>query len=328
MMETRVFGNTGLRVGALGFGAAQIGGADVTDLALDRLLGEAFDAGVNVIDTAPMYAASEEKIGRVLRAKREEILIFTKCGLCIPHKLSLEGFVPRARRKLRKLWSGTCRQGRSRFDDPFYWHPRALERSIDQSLVRLKTDCIDLIQLHGCSEEILRKGDVIEMLQRVREAGKVRFIGYSGDRHAALYAIRCRQFDALQLSINIADQQAIDLAVPLASEQGMGVIAKRPIANAVWRQPEKPENPDHHVYWDRLQELGYRWLDQPGSLEMSIRFTLTVPGVNTAILGTSNLDHLRQNLAFAAAGPLENGEFESIRSRWKQVRRQDWAGQT
>jgi aryl-alcohol dehydrogenase-like predicted oxidoreductase len=226
-----------MQVGVLGFGAGEIGSENTPYATVDKILGEALDAGLNVIDTAPLYSDSEEKLGRALRGRRDRFLLFTKCGRRLPRKSSWTGFRLRTKRKFAR-W-------RNKADPPEFqspeWHPRVLEWNIEQSLKLLKTDWIDLIQLHSCSEETLRQGAVIEVLERARKAGKVRHIGYSGDGRAALYAVRCGHFESLQISINIADQEALALAVPLAREQGMGVIAKRPIANVVWKIP-RPEN--------------------------------------------------------------------------------------
>jgi len=274
------------------------------------------DQGLNVIDTPECYMESEEKVGRALGAKRRECLLFTKCGHAPP--LPPAGLVTRAARKLRRALGQTLKD----------WDPRLLERSIDQSLRHLQTDWIDLIQLHSCSEETLRQGRVIEVLEKARQAGKARFIGYSGDGGAALYAVQSGRFDTLQTSINIADQQAIELTLPLAAERGMGVIAKRPVANAVWKHARKPENSYHHVYWDRIQKLGYDFLQDPDhAVETALRFTLSAPGVQTAIVGTTKPEHWRKNVQYATAGALDARQFDAIRNRWKQVAPSDWVGQ-
>jgi aryl-alcohol dehydrogenase-like predicted oxidoreductase len=319
-MQLRPFGKTGMRVSPLGFGAAEIGFENVADEAVSSLLGLALDSGLNVIDTAECYVDSEEKIGRALHGKRKHCLLFTKCG----HSYSgrLPGLFTRA---CRKLYGPVERaMGRSLAD----WDPRLLERSIDRSLRRLKTDWIDLIQLHSCSEEILRRGTAIEVLQRARQTGKARYIGYSGDGAAALYAVQSEQFDTLQTSLNIADQQAIDVTLPLAARLGMGVVAKRPLANAVWKNARRPENSYHHAYWDRLQELRYDFLREENSaVAIALRFTLSVPAVHTAIVGTTKPGHWQKNAEITGAGALLPGQFETIRSRWKEVAQPDWVGQ-
>jgi aryl-alcohol dehydrogenase-like predicted oxidoreductase len=315
-MELRAFGHTGMQVGVLGFGAGEIGSENTPYRTVDRMLGEALEGGLNVIDTAPLYSDSEEKLGRALHGRRDRFLFFTKCGRYLPSKSSWLGFGLRAKRKIRRF---VRKEDPPQFLSP-EWNPRVLEWNIEQSLRRLKTDRIDLIQLHSCSEETLRQGDVIEVLERARQAGKVCHIGYSGDGMAALYAVRCGHFEALQISINIADQEALDLIVPLARQQGMGVIAKRPIANFLWNKP-RPENPYYQPYWGRLQELRYDFLQDGRALELALRFTLSVPGMGTMIVGTTDPVHLRQNAKFAAAGVLDEDQFDAIRNRWREVAR-------
>jgi aryl-alcohol dehydrogenase-like predicted oxidoreductase len=319
-MDTRLFGSTDMQVSALGFGAAEIGYENLADSSVDSLLGVAFDAGLNVIDTAECYMDSEEKLGRVLGTRRRQCFLFTKCG----HAPSLPpaGVVGRA---YRKLWLPLARAvGRALPD----WNPRMLEQSIERSLRRLKTEWVDLLQLHSCSEELLRRGEVIEVLHRARKAGKARYVGYSGDGAAARYAVECGQFDALQTSLNIADQQVIDGTLPLARERQMGVIAKRPLANAVWKSTQRPENSYHHVYWDRLQSLGYDFLENPQlTLDSALRFPLSIAGVHTVIVGTTKPENWRKNAEYASAGPLESAPFAAIRTRWQEVARPDWVGQ-
>jgi aryl-alcohol dehydrogenase-like predicted oxidoreductase len=217
--------------------------------------------------------------------------------------------------------------GRADEYESLYWHPSALEWNIEQSLRRLKTDRIDLIQLHSCSEETLHRGDAIEVLQRARQAGKVLHTGYSGDGTAACYAIQSGQFESVELSINIVDQEALDLAVPLAQSHGLGVIAKRPVANGLWTCTRMPEASHLHVYWKRLRHLRYDFLQNGREFATALRFTLTVAGVHTAIVGTTNPIHLRNNAECWEAGPLNDGQLDAIRTQWKRTAQQDWVGQ-
>lgn len=298
-MERRPLGQTGMEVSILGFGGAEIGYDGASLQNVERLLGNALDAGLNVIDTAECYKASEELIGQAVGHRRQEFYLFTKCG----HASGLG------------------------LPD---WDPDMLARSIDRSLQRLRTDCLDLIQLHSCSEDLLKRGEVIEVLLRAKEAGKTRFIGYSGDRQAALYAIRCGAFDTLQTSVNIADQEAVELTLPEAVKRGMGVIAKRPIANAAWKTRERPANPYHQPYWDRLRELNYDFLkgDLEAAVGTALRFTLSLPGVCTAIVGTSNPNRWLQNAELLKQGMLTAAELQAIREQWLETAAgRDWKGQ-
>jgi aryl-alcohol dehydrogenase-like predicted oxidoreductase len=285
-------------VSVLGFGGSEIGYEHATPEAVERLLGSALDAGLNVIDTAECYLESEELIGRAVSGRRSEYHLFTKCG----HASGL--------------------------DDPD-WSPRLLAESVDRSLRRLRTDNVDLIQLHSCSADVLREGGVVEVLLRAREQGKARFVGYSGDGADARYAVECGAFDTLQTSISVADQEAIELTVPRARERGMGVIAKRPVANAVWRHESRPDNEYVRPYWDRLRRLDYDFLkgDARDAAATALRFTLSVPGVHTAIVGTTKPGRWRENAELLAAGPLAAEEFEAVRARWKEVAGDDWGGE-
>ncbi|HXJ80032.1 MAG TPA: aldo/keto reductase [Candidatus Methylomirabilis sp.] len=297
-MERRRLGQTDIDASVLGFGGSEIGYENVAPSAVSRLLRRALDAGLNVIDTAECYEDSEVLIGRALGDRRRECYVFTKCG---------HG----------RGWRGN-------------WKPAALLASIERSLRRLGTDHVDLIQLHSCSLAELRRGDVIAALARARERGLARYVGYSGDGEAARYAIECGRFDALQTSVSIADQEAIELTLPLARARGIGVIAKRPLANVAWRYARKPSEPYYQDYWSRLRALDYPFLRENGDTAVgtALRFTLTVPGVHTAIVGTTKPERWEHNAALLKAGPLSSSEFGEIRTRWRRVAAASWAGQT
>lgn len=287
-----------MAVTVLGFGGAEIGYQKVPLDQVERLLHTALDAGLNVIDTAECYPGSEELIGRAVSHRRRDFFLFTKCG-------HASGFA---------------------LPD---WDPRMLEMQIDRSLERLRTDHLDLVQLHSCSRAVLEEGAVVAVLQKARHAGKTRFIGYSGDGRDALYAIESGAFDTLQTSVSIADQEAIDLTLPAAVGRNMGVIAKRPIANAAWKTGAQPANPYHHEYWRRIELLKYDFLagDLSRAVSIALRFTLAQPGVATAIVGTTNPDRWAANARLLDAGPLAPAEVQAIRDRWRAAAPADWIGQ-
>jgi hypothetical protein len=304
-------GKTGLQVSVLGLGAADIGFKHATSRTVARLLASAIDTGVNVIDTAECYGDSEEQIGRALPSRRDYHL-FTKCG-------HASGFGPPD------------------------WTPGVLEQTIERSLRRLRTDHLDLLQLHSCSERILREGDVIAVLQRAKAAGKTRNIGYSGDGEAATYAIESGAFDALQVSISVLDQDAIDRLLPLARARQMGVLVKRPFARVAWRLGKRigrkarrlvgrlPRLHGRYVghlddaYLERLDALDYEFLKDGGeSVATALRFTIGVDGVHTALVGSIKPERWPQNAGIAARGPLDEAVFEAIRARWRSVAKPSW----
>ena len=300
-MEKRRLGKTDMDVSVLGFGGSEIGYEHASDETAATLLNRALDLGINVIDTAECYRNSEELIGHAIGKRRNEFFLFTKCG----HPRGAES-APN-------------------------WSRDSILESTQRSLKRLQTDRVDVVHLHSCSEAELRKGEAIAALQEARDRGYTRYIGYSGDSNAARYAVECGAFDTLQTSINIADQEVIDVTVPLAQQNKLGVIAKRPIANAAWKNGHKPIDPYQHEYWERLRKLNYNFIRDCGLQEgiaIALRFTLTVPGVHTAIVGTAKPERLQENIQLLEQGALEQEQFDCIRERWDEFAPRIWIGQT
>ncbi len=299
-MEKRKLGKTDLEVTVLGFGGAELGFVpNVKQSDVDELLNSALDSGLNLIDTAAGYLSSEKMIGSAVSHRRNEFYLISKCG-------ALDGF--------------------TRSD----WSKKGILEAIEQSLRDMKTDYLDIAQLHSCSIEILRQGDCIEGLQRAQKKGYTRYIGYSGDNEDAKFAVEMDIFDTLQTSVSVADQSPIDGNIKLAKGKGLGVIAKRPIANAVWRNKEKPADAYHHPYWERIQKLPFPFLKK--SLEESIatalRFTLSIEGVTTAIVGTTKPNRWQENAKYGAEGNLSDKEFNEIRKIWNEIADETWIGQT
>lgn len=306
-LERRRFGKTDMDVTILGFGGAEIGYEKTDQATVDKLLNAALDAGLNTIDTAECYVDSELQIGAAIGGRRKEFHLFTKCG--------------------------HYEEGKGRGND---WSKPGILKSVERSLQRLETDAVDLVLLHSCSLETLEKGECIEALEQAKKDGKTRYIGYSGDSKAARYAVESGRFDALQTSVNICDQECIDLVLPLAREKNMGVIAKRPIANAVWRHDDDSDKGYSNEYWKRLKELKYEFAQGEnkknqgpgGPADVALRFTASVPGVHVLIVGTTKPERWQQNADLMKAGPLAKEQYDAIRARWKQVAKPDWIGQT
>jgi aryl-alcohol dehydrogenase-like predicted oxidoreductase len=294
-MEQRPLGKTGLSVSVLGFGGSEIGfeRSDVGDAQIERLLNALLDAGVTLVDTGECYADSEELIGTFISHRRDEFTLTTKVG----HEV-VEGAGPD-------------------------WSVSQMEASIDQSLRRLKTDRVDVIQLHTCPKEMLEQGDVVDVLVRARDAGKTRFIGYSGDNEAAEYAVKMGVFDTLQTSFSVLDQKARRTLIPMAAERGTGIINKRPLANAMLKASE-PKSNYSRPYYERKQAISWPDLGGLDPIEVSLRYVLSFP-ISTAIVGTTNPDHFRANMEMAQKGPLPeallnalNAAFDASDQGWEQ----------
>lgn len=270
-MKYREFGNTGLKVSALGFGAGHIGDGQIEGKEFGHLLNTVLDSGINLIDTARAYGLSEKRIGQYISHRRSDFILSTKVG----------------------------------YNDK--WHPDwsydTVISNIEEALKLMSTDYLDIVHLHSCSLDILEKGEATAALDKAKEQGKVRIVAYSGENEALQYAIHSKRFGSLQTSVNFCDQRGITQYLTLAKEAGMGVIAKRPIANAPWRHVTPPVGHYSEEYWHRWKKMN----PDPHGLpwdELALRFTAFAPGVDTCILGTSSARHLKTGLEAIDKGAL------------------------
>jgi aryl-alcohol dehydrogenase-like predicted oxidoreductase len=309
-MEKRKFGRTGNQVSVVGLGAAPIGFLETQQQQVARILNLLLDEGVNVIDTAAAYQGSEQAIGQAVAHRRDEYVLISKCG----------------------------EPGNPDSDE---WKPEALRASVDRALTRLRTDHLDVMLLHTCGLELLRRGEALDALAGARQAGKVRHIGYSGDNEAAAYAATLPDVAVVETSLNICDQANIERVLPEARVRDVAIIAKRPIANAAWKDlSEQPGFYQDYAkdYARRLArmnvspaDLGFEGDQRDAWPELALRFTLSLPGVHTAIIGTTNPDHARANLAAAAHGPLGQAVLQRIRDAFRSAESdsgEKWEGLT
>jgi aryl-alcohol dehydrogenase-like predicted oxidoreductase len=295
-------------VSRLGFGGAPIGFLKTERDSVTRILNLLLDQGVNVIDTAAMYEGSEELIGQAIGHRRAEFVLISKCGT-----------------------------ESSEFSEP-PWSAGRISKTVDRALRRLKTDHLDVMLLHTCELETLQKGEALSALLAARKAGKVRHVGYSGDNDAAAHAAGLADVAVIQTSVNLADQANIEAVLPAAQARKIGVMAKRPIANAAWKPTSRQPGPYGGYaleYHNRLKKMGVSpaALGIPGSAdaawpELALRFTLSHAGVHTAIIGTTNEANANANIAAAARGPLPADVVEKIRAAFRRARGSDsWPGQ-
>ncbi len=292
-MERRSLGNTGLQVSALGFGAGPIGDAALSEDEAAKLLHGVLDAGLSLIDTAPSYGLSEERIGRHLQGRRGEFVLSTKCGYGVP---GVED------------WTGPC-----------------ITQGIELALRRMRTEVIDVMHFHSCPVDVLERPGVVDALTRAVEQGKVRVAAYSGDNHPLEHALNMGRFGSVQVSVNLFDQRAIDWGVARARERGVGVIAKRPLGNAPWRFSERPGAQDVALYWDRMRQMALdpRELDWS---EFALRFAAFIPGVASCIVGTTRLENLLRNVRTLEHGPLAPELVTQIRDAFRS-NDHGWDGQ-
>jgi len=285
------FGNSGLRVPKLGLGAGLLGDASLDEREVARLLHGALDAGVTLIDSARSYGLSEERIARHLRQRRDELVLSTKGGYGV--------------------------------DGVEDWTAAAVTGGVEAALERLGTDRLDVFFLHSCPIETLERGEVARALEEAVRAGKVRVAGYSGENQALELAARSGAFGALMCSVNLVDQRALDGALGEAARRGLGVIAKRPLANACWEFTDRPVGKYAEVYWERFAGLRGRGLDWP---EVAARFAAFAPGVSSMVVGTRSLAHLRQIAAAVDRGPLDEALAHELRA-WFRAADRGWIGQ-
>jgi hypothetical protein len=283
-METRRLGRTQLQVSVLGFGAWEIGWTPVDEGdEVGTLLNCALDGGINFVDSSAAYRWSEELITKYIGHRRHEFIFATKCG------------------------SGRVQQPDGEWVQTLDYSAAAIAPQIERSLQRMGTDYIDIMQLHSPSYHDLVHGDGIEGLLKAQEQGKVRFISLSADGDAAIRAVEMGAFDTLQITYNILEQHPAEI-IAAARAKDMGIMG--PIANALYEAPRPDGDAD---LWDLAQRrLSPEVIGDGSRVETSLRWLLNNEDVHTAIVGTTNLDHLRDNIASAEKSALANDTYAAI----------------
>jgi aryl-alcohol dehydrogenase-like predicted oxidoreductase len=297
-ISTRPLGRIGTEVTILGYGAMELRGQPrgpaITDEDAGRLLNEVLDAGISLIDTSVDYGRSEELIGKYIGHRRDEYFLASKCG---------------------------CPLNSPAGATPPYAHdytPVNVRADVEQSLRRLGTDRLDLVQVHmSPSRAQLEADETIETMLTLRDEGKLCFLGMSGTLPHLPDHIAMGVFDAFQIPYSAVQREHEDL-ISAAAAAGAGTLIRGGVARGAaaedksWQQG--PLGQPQGVGQQRWQSSGIEdLLDDMNQMEFMLRFTLSHPALSTTIVGTSNLDHLHSNLAVAAKGPLPGDLYERAR---------------
>lgn len=308
-MKDRVLGRTGIRVSEIGFGAWAIGGTSYgptrDEDSLDALEA-AWEHGVNFFDTADTYGHghSEELIAKFLKGKRHEAVVATKVGWDFYHGGQKKNF------------------------DPDY-----IRFAVDQSLKRLQIDFIDLYQLHNPTLEMIEKGEVFSVMEELRQAGKIRFIGVSVHvPREALAVIRSGKADVIQLIFNLLDQRAAAEVFPEAIAQEIGIIAREPFACGLltgkYTAESRFHKMDHRNRWDRSRMANeLKKFDRFKSLlpmekitlpRAVLEFILAFDAVGAVIPGCKTRKQVLENLLASQEPKLRIEEISHLRSLYER----------
>ena len=292
-LPVRQLGRTGLEVSVLGYGAMELRGAprgrEVSPEQAQKVLHAVLDSGINYIDTSIDYGQSEELIGAYISGRRSDYYLATKCGCLVgPPPPGAEG---------------------QRF--PHIFTRENITAGVEQSLARMKTDYIDVLQFHaGPSKETLEENDAMETVLDLKRQGKVRFIGMSSTLPNLADHIAMGVFDIFQIPYS-AFQREHEEAIALATRAGAGTVIRGGAAKGV-PSGEKQQG----VPWDlwqgaQLDDL----LNGMSRMEFLLRFTISHPDLHTTIVGSINPDHLRDNLATVQKGPLPPDLYATAKER-------------
>lgn len=296
-LPTSVLGRTGLDVTRLSFGAMEIRGSRiwngraVTDQQAETILNAVLDEGINFIDTANDYGRSEEFIGRYIAHRRNEYYLATKCGCTV------------------------VRKDENTDDTPHVWTRDNLFRGLEESLQRMKTDYVDIMQLHNPPVEETEKNQLAEALKEMQQQGKVRFISISTTLpHLPVY-LEWGVFDTFQIPYSALERDHEDW-INRAAKAGIGTIIRGGVARGEVGVGLGNEN-----RWRKFEEASLDELREPGESRTAfmLRFTLSHPDVNTIIVGTLYPEHLRENIAAVEQGALPANVYDEAKRRLNRV---------
>jgi aryl-alcohol dehydrogenase-like predicted oxidoreductase len=276
----------------LGYGAMELRGAprgrDVSDRQAETILNAVLDAGINYIDTSIDYGVSEERIGRYIGDRRSEYYLASKCGCLVGAPAA-----PRGERS------------------PHVFTRDNIMRGVEQSLTRMRTDHLDVVQFHiSPSRKELEEHGALEAVLELKRAGTVRFVGMSGTLPNLPDQIGMGVFDVFQIPYSAVEREH-EALITQAARAGAGIVVRGGAAKGA-----PTEGKHEGVQWARWQKV--RLDDLVGGMapmEFVLRFTFTHPDLHTNIVGTINPAHLQHNVDVLRQGPLPADLYAEAKRR-------------
>lgn len=263
MIKTRVLGNSDLQVSEVSFGGMSLGQDHSSN---EIIIHQAVDAGINLFDTADLYnqGFNEETIGKALAGKRKEVLIASKVG---------------------NVWNA---DGKS-----WHWGPDKayILKAIGSSLSRLKTDYLDLYQLHGGTIED-PIDEIIEAFELLKEEGKIRAYGISSIRPNVIREyVQRSNISSVMLQYSALDRRPEESVLQLLKEANIGVLSRGGLARGMLI--DKVANPYLGYTSEQIEQLKENWQQQGDPLSMSLRFVLNKPVITSAVTGIRTVQQLQ-----------------------------------
>jgi aryl-alcohol dehydrogenase-like predicted oxidoreductase len=332
-MHFKEFGKTGMKVSEVGFGGSRIGGVfaqkNGSKEALD-VLQKALDAGINFYDTSDMYSQgeSESLIGKAFQNRRDQVILATKGGFCLPRQRKLIARIkPLVRPLIHALGMKRARLPASAsgaLSQDFT--SASLTQALEASLRRLRTDHVDLYQLHSPPPEFLQSGafgETLETLEKLKGQGKIRFYGVATEApsDAALCVAHPTSISSVQLGFGLLDLDALeDGTLVGASAQNLGIIARGCFGGGLLKEDlTEAQLKEMTPKWTRIVRL--RACSQKlgrSVLESALHFCLYTSPVTVTLLGMRTIDHLVENLRYYEKPPLTTDEYTALYDHAKE----------
>jgi aryl-alcohol dehydrogenase-like predicted oxidoreductase len=326
-MKFKEFGTTGMTVSEIGFGGSRIGGVfadkNSTNESLS-VLRNALDAGITFYDTADMYSQgeSESLIGTAFRGRRDQVIIATKGGYTLPAR---RNFIKRIKPFVRPIvqalglkrarlpagMSGALSQD---------FTPAYLTKALEASLKRLKTDYVDLYQLHSPRAEFMQTaafGDALQTLDKLKTQGKLRFYGIGTEGPEDVPAsLTASGISSIQLGFGLLDLEALDQGLlDTATSRGIAIIARGCFAGGLLKDDlDEAQLKAATPKWQRILALRSFGQSQGRSaLDLALQFCRGAPAVSVTLLGMRTQSHLQGNLHYFDGMPLSAEEYATLR---------------